>query len=110
MLLSLQSHPYQKKSTVKFADLLHQTNELTITKHARERMQERKIQLTEEQWHQITIKLAEAKQKGVKDSLVLVQNTAFIMNADNQTVITAMETEEMKNKIFTNINGTILID
>ena len=47
---------------------------------------------------------------GVKESLVLVDDAALIVSAKNNTVITAMNRAEATAQIFTNINGTILMD
>lgn len=72
-------------------------------------MEQRQIEVSDEQWSQIQTKLDEARQKGVKDSLVLTDQAAFIVNTKSNTVVTAMNRSEVQDKIFTNINGTILI-
>ena len=83
---------------------------LTISKHARQRLEQRGINIDEARWDQIGEKVKEAKSMGVKDSLVLVDDTALIVSAKNNTVITAMNRAEATAQIFTNINGTILMD
>ena len=83
---------------------------LTISKHARQRLEQRGINIDEARWDQIGEKIKEAKSMGVKDSLVLVDDTALIVSAKNNTVITAMNRAEATAQIFTNINGTILMD
>jgi flagellar operon protein len=83
---------------------------LTISKHARQRLEQRGINFNEARWNQIGEKVKEAKTMGVKDSLVLVDDAALIVSAQNNTVITAMNRAEASAQIFTNINGTILID
>ncbi|RDI47453.1 TIGR02530 family flagellar biosynthesis protein [Falsibacillus pallidus] len=85
-------------------------NELTISKHAGQRLQMRGIEIPTNQWREINQKVQEAKQKGVTDSLVILPNAALIVSAKNKTVITAMTRQEAQSQIFTNINGTILID
>ena len=47
---------------------------------------------------------------GIKESLVLLNNAALIVSAKNNTVITAMDREEAIDQIFTNINGTIIMN
>ena len=54
--------------------------------------------------------MIEAKKLGVKESLVLLDDAALIVSAKNQTVITAMDRKEAMSQIFTNINGTIVMD
>ena len=99
---------------VNFADTLQtelqKTEGLTISKHAKERLEQRGIQINSSRWEQISEKVREAKKMGVKDSLVLLEDAALIVSAKNETVITAMNREEASTHIFTNINGTILMD
>jgi flagellar operon protein len=83
---------------------------LTISKHASERMQQRGIKIPDSRWKQIESKIQDAKKMGVNDSLVLLDNAALIVSAKNNTVITAMDRHEASTQIFTNINGTIVLD
>lgn len=82
---------------------------LKISKHASERLAERNIHITETEWAHVTDKLNEAKVKGIKDSLVLMDKAALIVSAKNSTVITAMDRMEAKDQLFTNIDGTIVL-
>lgn len=84
--------------------------DLTISKHAQMRLKERSIQIDANQWGQMKEKIDEAKKMGVTDSLVLLKDAAFIVSAKNNTVITAMNREEATKQIFTDINGTIVLD
>lgn len=83
---------------------------LTISKHAAQRLNERGIHIRENEWNLIGQKLSEAKSKGVTDSLVVLKDAALVASAKNNTIITAMNREEASTHIFTNINGTILMD
>ncbi|MDX8046942.1 TIGR02530 family flagellar biosynthesis protein [Gracilibacillus sp. S3-1-1] len=101
--------PKQKDSNL-FADVLKKQEKVELSKHATNRMQERNIVLSDEDWHNMNDKLDEAKVKGVKESLVIMSNAAFIVNAQNKKVITALDKTELQSQIFTNINGTIVLD
>lgn len=83
---------------------------LTVSKHARDRLTQRGIQIDDEKWANIGEKVQEAKKLGVKESLVLMKDAALIVSAKNHTVITAMDRNEAETQIFTNINGTIVMD
>ncbi len=50
-----------------------------------------------------------AGQKGIRDSLVLVDQLAFIVNTKSNTVITAMDQTEADENIYTNIDGAVII-
>ncbi|MEH6942171.1 TIGR02530 family flagellar biosynthesis protein [Bacillus sp. JJ722] len=86
------------------------SNSLSISKHAQTRMQQRNIEIHPEMWAKVEKRISEAKKLGVKDSLVLLNNAALIVSAKNNVVVTAMGREEASSQIFTNINGTILLD
>lgn len=94
-----------------FMDHLKQAtgDELKISKHASERLNERNISITDLEWKQISEKVFEAKNKGVKQPLVLLDQAALIVSAKNATVITALDRNEAKQQLFTNIDGTILL-
>ena len=100
------------KGNQKFVDYLHVTvsnKKLKISKHANDRIIERKISITEQEWQQVSEKVFEARSKGVNQPLVLMDQAALIVSAKNETVITAMERSETKNQLFTNIDGTIVL-
>ena len=52
---------------------------------------------------------AKAQQKGIKDSLVIVDDLAFIVNIPNNTVVTAMDQNDTAENIFTNIDGAVIM-
>ena len=83
--------------------------ELKVSKHANERLVERNIAISEQEWQVVSDKVFEARQKGVKQPLVLMDQAALIVSAKNATVITAMDRTEAKQQIFTNIDGTIVL-
>ncbi|SDL73974.1 TIGR02530 family flagellar biosynthesis protein [Sediminibacillus halophilus] len=93
-----------------FKDALLNVQSLKVSKHAKQRMNERNIAIDQEQWQKITAKVGEAKQKGITDSLVLTDNAALLISTKNNTVVTAMDRSEAGSRIFTNINGTIVMD
>ena len=83
-----------------------QTEELRFSKHANERLANRNIDLTEEQKERLKEGVNRASSKGIRDSLVMVDNMAFIVNVTNRTVITAVGNGD--DKIFTNIDGAVV--
>lgn len=86
-----------------------QTSNLKVSKHATERLAERNIHISDAEWKRVSDKVFEAKSKGIKESLVLMDQAALIVSAKNGTVITAMDRSEANDQIFTNIDGTIVL-
>ena len=81
---------------------------LKFSKHASQRLQTRSISLSGEQLSRLNEGAMRAGEKGIKDSLVLVDSYAFIVNVPNRTVVTAMDQGESKENAFTNIDGAVI--
>lgn len=84
------------------------SEELKFSKHAANRLQDRNIVLTDEQMARLNMGKIEAGEKGIKDSLILIDQLAFIVNVPNNTVVTAMDQTENKSNVFTNIDGAVI--
>ena len=95
-----------------FAEILEQKKiaergELKFSKHASERLVSRNIDLSETQKERLSQAVQAAEAKGIKESLVMMDNLAFIVNVKNNTVITAVAGGE--EKIFSNIDGAVVV-
>ena len=64
--------------------------EVKFSKHAAGRLADRNIELTSGQMERLQEGTQRAQQKGIKESLVIVDQLAFIVNIPNSTVVTAM--------------------
>ena len=49
-----------------------------------------------------------AAEKGSRDSVVFVDNTAFVVSVKNNTVITAMDRSHLREHVFTNIDSAVI--
>ena len=67
------------------------------------------IRLTDEQMIRLEEGTKKAYSKGIKESLVLVDNLAFIVNTDKKTVITAIDQNSSDDNIYTNIDGAVVM-
>ena len=72
-------------------------------------MADRNIELTSSQMERLQEGTQKAQQKGIRESLVIVDQLAFIVNVPNQTVVTAMSQNETAENVFTNIDGAVII-
>lgn len=86
-----------------------QGSELKFSKHASARLATRDITLDNTQIDRLEGGLQKASAKGIKDSLMIMDNMAFIVNVPSQTVITAMDKADNNDKIFTNIDGAVIV-
>ncbi len=107
-----------KTSDISFEDILRkQQNKaefqndsgVRFSKHASQRLETRNIQLSSEQSARLEDGVMKAQEKGIKESLVLVDSLAFIVNIPNKTVVTAMDQTDAQTNVFTNIDGAIIM-
>ena len=105
-----------KASDISFEEILRQkqfqteeSGELKFSKHASMRLSDRNISLTNEPNERLQNGVQAAKEKGINESLVLVDSLAFIVNVPSKTVVTAMDQTETKSNVFTNIDGAVIM-
>jgi len=110
-----QTDSKKNEAAISFRDVLlqkgldGQTAELKFSKHATGRLNDRGIELSDSQMERLNNGVRKAGQKGIKDSLVIVDQLAFIVNVPNNTVVTAMDSTETNDNVFTNINGAVIM-
>ena len=100
----------KNKETVSFQDVLNEKvkQEVKFSKHANQRLENRNIELSEDQLERLNQGVGQARTKQIQESLVMMGNLAFIVNVKNNTVVTAMEQGE-SGQVFTNIDGAVIV-
>ena len=82
---------------------------VNFSKHALERAEERGIELTPNLMERLSSSVEKAQEKGATNILAFDDSRAFIINIPYGRVITTMSQEEMRENIFTNIDGAVLL-
>ncbi len=80
-----------------------------FSNHALKRMESRNIQFSDDQMQRLNEGVEKAEMKGAKDSLIMMDKTAFIINIPNKTVITAMQIGNEDSDVFTNIDSVVFV-
>ena len=95
-----------------FADVLAQSATAAqapkFSRHALERVQRRGITLDQPTMQRLTNGMSRASTKGSRDAVVFVDNTAFVVSVPNNTVVTAVGSEHMREHVFTNIDSAVI--
>lgn len=110
--LNPKVHKNNVDSDVSFEEILKEKideKSIRFSKHASQRLLDRNIDLSAEQLDRIEKGAKLSSEKGIVDSLVLMDEYAFIVNTKSNTVITAMEQGMEDEKVFTNIDGAVLV-
>lgn len=82
---------------------------IAFSKHARERVEQRGLEVTTSLLDRLADSVQRAQAKGAQTILALDGGQAFIINVPTSRVITAMDQNEMKENIFTNIDGAVIL-
>ncbi len=103
-------------NTKSFGDILQQeletaqgSGKIAFSKHAMMRAEERGINVDETLLTRLQDSVQKADAKGATNILALDAGRAFIINVPNNKVITTMSGAEMKENIFTNIDGAVIL-
>jgi flagellar operon protein len=83
-----------------------QVMDVEFSKHANLRLDARDIRLDGDQMKRLEHGVARAQNKGIRDSLVLIDNIALVVNIKNKVVITALNRQE---QVITNIDGAVIV-
>jgi len=83
-------------------------SEVRFSKHAEARLSERKMGLSEEMRERLNGALQKAERKGIRESLVIMDDMAFVLSVRSRTVITAVVSGDLGESVFTNIDGAVI--
>ncbi|NYB72597.1 flagellar biosynthesis protein [Sedimentibacter hydroxybenzoicus DSM 7310] len=100
----------QEANNSAFKEILNEKiqSEIVFSKHASERIRERNIELSDDVTEKLNEAADQAKDKGLKNVLVMIDNQAFIISTMHNKVITAVNSNDLKENIFTNIDGAVI--
>jgi flagellar operon protein len=82
---------------------------LKFSAHAKERLSLRNINLSADDLSRMNDAVNKAAAKGARQSLLVMENQAFIVSVPNKTVITALDNNSMKENVFTNIDSAVIV-
>ncbi len=90
-----------------FAAILQ--DRLKVSGHAATRLESRNIALDGEQWERVLAGVQRAADKGARESLVMIDDVALVVSVKNRTVITAVDQQNLKDQVFTNIDSAVIV-
>ncbi|QCX34755.1 flagellar protein [Caloramator sp. E03] len=111
---NINSYDINKKinKAIEFSKILEKVEvnkELKFSAHAMDRLRDRNINLTEKDIENLKSAVEKIKSKGGKDALILYNNIAFITSIRNNTIITAVDNDNIKENVFTNIDSAMIL-
>ena len=94
-------------SELSFADALSQTQSVRFSNHAQKRLEARNINLTDDGINRLSNAVDKAEKRGGKESLVMVDDMAFIVNVRDRLVVTALDSKNRGEGVFTQIDSVV---
>lgn len=98
----------QKDAFAKILDQKLQQGAVKFSAHATKRLEARNIKLSPEQLQTLEEAVEKARSKGGRETLILLDNVALVVSVANRTVITAMDGENLKDNVFTQIDSAVI--
>ncbi len=92
-----------------FDQKLKEAAGLKFSAHALRRLESRNIHVSQADRERLKSAVSRAAEKGANDSLILLNQLAFVVNIPNRTVVTAMARDQMDDGIVTNIDSAMVI-
>ena len=88
---------------------IREESTVAFSKHAMERVVERNVDVSPGQLERLNEGVRLAEEKGLRSPLILMDTTAFVVNVQNNKVVTVVNDGSLKGTVFTNIDGTVMI-
>jgi flagellar operon protein len=92
-----------------FAEVLgEKAGALQLSGHAKARIERRGIELGSDTLARLQHGVDRAAAKGSRESVVFVDDVAFVVSVKARTVITAVDRASMREHVFTNIDSAVI--
>ena len=93
-----------------FAETLESVQGVRFSNHALKRLRSRSIDLNSDNVNRLSDAIDKAEKRGGKSSLVMVDDLAFIVNIHDRMVVTALDTNQRGEGVFTQIDSVVFAD
>jgi flagellar operon protein len=107
--LLYQSEKKVEESGQPFTSYLDQAR-LRFSNHAQKRLDVRSIDLDNGSISRLATAVDKAEAHGSKESLILLDDLAFIVNIKDRMVVTTMDVNNRKDGVFTQIDSVVFAD
>ena len=83
---------------------------ISLSTHAARRLQERQIDFDGNEYLKVKEAITRLKAKGGRDSLVITDKAAYIVDVKGNKVVTAVDKASMNENVFTKIDSTVFMN
>ena len=93
-----------------FENTLAKAQNIKFSNHAQKRLETRNISLSDDGLIRLSNAVDKAEKRGGQESLVMVDDMAFIVNVKQRLVVTAMNADSRGEGVFTKIDSVVFAD
>jgi flagellar operon protein len=104
---NLTAAVHASSTQASFAEALQDAQGVRFSNHAQKRLEKRSISLSEDGLARLASAVDKAGQRGGQESLVLMDNLAFIVNVRDRLVVTALDEQSRREGVFTQIDSVV---
>ncbi|MBI2767311.1 MAG: flagellar protein [Chloroflexi bacterium] len=92
-----------------FAGLLSRAGEgINLSRHAQKRIDRRDLNLDPARLDRLDSAISRAAEKGARQSVVMLDGLAVVVDVQQRTVVTAMNTGGGQQRVFTNVDSVVV--
>jgi flagellar operon protein len=100
----------KQQGEVSFNEILAQVQDVRFSNHAQKRLQSRQINLDADDVSRLADAVDRVEKRGSQTSLVLMDDLAFLVNVPERLVVTAVDTNNHGEGVFTQIDSVVLAE
>lgn len=99
-----------KKLLQEKVDNVRKEHGIQLSTHAAKRLEERNLNADTEEFMKLKEAMARLRDKGGRESLVITDKAAYILDVNNNRVVTAIDKDKMAENVFTKIDSTLFMN
>ena len=101
-------HQMPNRLDTSFEDIFREElSKLKFSSHAQSRLSSRDINLNQQDITRLEDAVSKANEKGASESVVMLDKNAYIVSIPNKTVITVVDSNNMEDRVITNIDSVV---
>tara|TARA_Y100000296_G_C5171606_1_gene257627 strand:+ start:1390 stop:1809 length:420 start_codon:yes stop_codon:yes gene_type:complete len=88
---------------------VQQEHGISLSVHAAKRLQERNLDIDTDEYFKLRGAMDKLRSKGGRDSLVITDKAAYIVDVPSNKVVTAIDKGSIQENVFTKIDSTVVV-
>jgi flagellar operon protein len=105
-----EAHEFKNQLNEQLLQKENNDHGVKLSAHAAKRLHDRDLNMDSDEFLKIKDAISKLKSKGGKDSLVVTNSAAYIVDVNNNKIVTAIDKNKMSENVFTKIDSTLFVN